>query len=267
MTPAPIASTPVAVPAAKPTVGIFGLTGCAGDQLVLLDCEDRLLELVEMIDLRDFTMAASAPDTECTLDIAFVEGAVVTADDERLLRRVRSRAKTLVAIGTCAVWGGVPGMAPQAPRAELMRAVYGEGAAAYEATSVRALRDVVAVDAEITGCPIERHELLAAIASLLAGNPPLLPKYPVCTECRIRENRCLLNEDGQLCCGPLTRAGCRARCPSLGVACVGCRGPAADANVASATKLFASLGYEAEEIEARLGTFAPVLAPRGGKTT
>lgn len=254
----------VTTTAAKPTVGIFGLTGCAGDQLVLLNCEDRLLDLVELIDLRDFAMASSAHD-DAPLDLAFVEGAVVTAADEALLGRIRARARTLVAIGTCAVWGGVQGMPPHAPRAELMRAVYGEGAALYETTSVRSLRQVVTVDAEITGCPIERHELLQSIASLLAGNPPLLPKYPVCTECRIRENRCLLIEDSQLCCGPLTKGGCRARCPSLGVACVGCRGPAADANVPSATRLFASLGYEAGEIEARLATFAPVLAPRDGK--
>lgn len=246
-------------PAAKPKVGIFGLTGCAGDQLVLLDCEDQLLDIIELLDLRDFAMASSARG-EGPLDIAFVEGAVVTPGDEALLRQVRERARTLVAIGTCAVWGGVPAIPSATPRPELMRAVYGDIADRYAPTSVRALHDVVGVDAEITGCPIERHELLDAIASLLAGNLPLLPKYPVCTECRIRENRCLLNEDSQLCCGPLTRAGCHARCPSIGVACVGCRGPAADANVDSARRLFVSLGYEPIDVEMRLATFAGAAA-------
>ena len=37
----------------KPTVGIFGLTGCAGEQLVVLDCEDQLLDLVALLDIRD----------------------------------------------------------------------------------------------------------------------------------------------------------------------------------------------------------------------
>ena len=45
---------------AKPKVGIFGLTGCAGDQLVILNCEDELLDLVELIDIRSFLMASSA---------------------------------------------------------------------------------------------------------------------------------------------------------------------------------------------------------------
>ena len=47
----------------KPTVGIFGLTGCAGDQLAILNCEDQLLDLVSFIDIRDFLMGSSGNDT------------------------------------------------------------------------------------------------------------------------------------------------------------------------------------------------------------
>ena len=76
----------------KPTVGIFGLTGCAGDQLVILNCEDRLLDLVALIDIRDFLMASSENNTECPLDVALVEGAVLTARDAETLRAVRQRS-------------------------------------------------------------------------------------------------------------------------------------------------------------------------------
>src|SRR3974377_430840 len=92
---------------AKPTVGIFGLTGCAGDQLVILNCEDQLLDVLAAVDLRDFLMGASANDTTCELDLALVDGAIVSKKDEVMLRRIRERANYLVAIGTCAVWGGV----------------------------------------------------------------------------------------------------------------------------------------------------------------
>ena len=54
----------------KPTVGIFGLTGCAGDQLAILNCEDQLLDLVAFIDIRDFLMGSSGNDTGCALDVA-----------------------------------------------------------------------------------------------------------------------------------------------------------------------------------------------------
>ena len=47
----------------KPTVGIFGLTGCAGDQLVILNCEDRLMDIVALLDVRDFLMASSENET------------------------------------------------------------------------------------------------------------------------------------------------------------------------------------------------------------
>jgi len=218
---------------AKPTVGIFGLTGCAGDQLVILNCEDQLLDVLAAVDLRDFLMGSSANDTGCDLDLAFVDGAIVSREDEILLRRIRERAKYLVAIGTCAVWGGIA--APS-------------GAAA--------LREAVDVDLNITGCPIEKDQFLAAVSHLLNGDPPLGPDYPVCAECRMRENNCLFVEKGEICCGPLTAAGCNARCPNLGVACVGCRGPATDLNYPSALAAFSANGISRDHVEAKLRTFA-----------
>ena len=132
---------------------------------------------------------------------------------------------------------------------------YGSMAAQYEASRARPLKDVVQVDAAITGCPIEKHELLDAIAQLLNGNLPVFAHYPVCTECKMRENECLLVMYDAFCCGPLTVAGCHARCPSLGVACIGCRGPAPDANFAYAASLFAAKGYSEREIAGRLHAF------------
>jgi sulfhydrogenase subunit delta len=254
----------------KPTVGIFGLTGCAGDQLVVLNCEDRLLELVSLIDIRDFLTASSANDRTCDLDVAFVEGAVLSERDERALRRIRDRSRLLVALGTCAVWGGVAARDRLVPdRAALVRAVYGDNGHAYDTQPARALHEVVDVDLRITGCPVEKHEVIAAIANLINGDAPALPEYPVCTDCRNLENRCLLVDDRLMCCGPLTVAGCNARCPGLGVPCVGCRGPAHDANVASALAVYRELGFTAEQVDSRLNMFAPLSAGTawsGGET-
>jgi sulfhydrogenase subunit delta len=244
----------------KPSVGIFGLTGCAGDQLVVLNCEDELLELISHIELKDFLTASSANDTKCELDVAFVEGAVLSERDEVALRQIRARSRVLVALGTCAVWGGVAALDRFVPdRAGLLREVYGDTGAGFDAVSARALHEVVPVDLRITGCPVEKHEVIAAVAALLNGNPPLLPDYPVCTECRNLENSCLLLQGGAMCCGPLTAAGCHARCPSLGVACVGCRGPAHEANVASAVQTYREMGFTTDQIESRLNIFAPML--------
>lgn len=241
----------------KPTVGIFGLTGCAGDQLVILNCEDELLDLVQLLDLRDFLMAASGGDTRCGLDVALVEGAVLSRRDEEALERIRQRARLLVAVGTCAVWGGVAAVEAGENRAALLDDIYGPMGRNYDTTPARALHELVKVDLSVTGCPIEKSQILAAIAHLLQGDPPPLPQYAVCAECRMRECNCLLIEQGSICCGPLTAAGCEARCPALRVPCIGCRGPADDVNTASAWALFEEKGYTRADVGRKLRTFAP----------
>ena len=241
----------------KPTVGIFGLTGCAGDQLVILNCEDRLLDLVALIDVREFLMASSENDTACKLDLALVEGAVVSQRDADRLRAIRERAKILVALGTCAVWGGVAAMDRGADRRKLLEEVYGEQGFSYDTQATKALHEVVKVDLNITGCPIEKDHIVTAIANLLNGDLPVYPNYAVCTECRMQENNCLLMERGEICCGPITAAGCKARCPELRVACAGCRGPVHDANPASLTAMLAERGFNREAVAMRLRTFSP----------
>ena len=241
----------------KPTVGIFGLTGCAGDQLVILNCEDQLLDIARVLDVREFLMASSANDSECELDVALVEGAVLSRRDQERLQRIRQRSKTLVAIGTCAVWGGVAAVDGGVDRAGLLGEIYGEMGHSYDSAPARALGDVVKVDLCLTGCPIEKEQFLSAVAQLLNGDPPLCPEHPVCAECRMRENNCLLIENGEVCCGPLTVAGCNARCPELRIPCVGCRGPAGDSNSLSALAMFAEKGIPREAIAKKLRTFAP----------
>ena len=241
----------------KPTVGIFGLTGCAGDQLVILNCEDQLLDLVSLIDVRDFLMASSENDAACPLDIALVEGAVLSNKDLERLRAIRKRAKTLVALGTCAVWAGVAAMDRGTDRRKLLEEVYGETGLNYDSLPAQALHEIVRVDLNITGCPIEKEHFLGAIANLLNGDLPVYPQYPVCTECRMLENNCLLIERGELCCGPITAAGCKARCPNLRVPCVGCRGPVSDANPSSLLAMLEEKGFDRQAIATRLRTFAP----------
>jgi sulfhydrogenase subunit delta len=241
----------------KPTVGIFGLTGCAGDQLVILNCEDRLLDLVALIDIRDFSMASSQNDTACALDVALVEGAVLSQRDAEYLKAIRQRSRVLVAVGTCAVWGGVPAIDRGKPRQELLEAVYGETGRSYDSTSSQALHEVVPVDINLPGCPIEKDQFIDALAALLNGDPPVAPAYPVCTECRMRENNCLLIESGAICCGPITAAGCHARCPEFRVPCIGCRGPWQDANSASMLTVLEGKGIDRRQLAQRLATFAP----------
>ncbi|MGE5554297.1 MAG: NADH:ubiquinone oxidoreductase [Betaproteobacteria bacterium] len=247
----------------KPRVGIYGLTSCAGDQLALLNCEEELLAIVAAVDLRSFVMAQSNPD-ETELDVAFVEGAVAQLRDLRLLQDIRQRTKLLVAIGTCATWGGIPALTGENEVAGAKRRVYGgeikAKAGFFENLPPSPLSRHVKVDLAVPGCPIEAEQLLQGLASLLHGDLPRLPKFPVCAECKMKENTCLLVKDGAACLGPLTVAGCGARCPGLNRPCMGCRGPSDEANFAAEFRRLAELGHDEETIRRRLRTFAAPVA-------
>ena len=242
----------------RPGVGIYGLTGCAGDQLVILNCEARLLEIAGLVDILDFPMASSERNRTSRLDIAFVEGSVMSARDEALLHWIRGRSDTLVAIGTCAMWGGIPEIgASTAEWQDMREAVYGPAAIGYDSQPARPLSDFVTVDVALPGCPIEAHEFLECLACLTRGYRPALPRYPVCAECRWQENGCLLIERDMPCLGPLTVGGCRARCPSLGQPCIGCRGPVEDANVTSGLWTLEERGVSRSVARLKVGAFHP----------
>ncbi len=239
----------------SPKVGIYGFTGCAGDQLMILNCEDQLVDLFGATEIRSFLMAKS-DNHEGELDVAIIEGSISTDHQLKKLKEIRERAKFVVAIGTCACWGG-----PQAMKLgeggweERYRKVYGNAkitvSKAMEAQPIDAF---VKVDLYIPGCPIDKGQFLHAVSKLVAARHPYLYPFPVCNECRWKENVCILYE-GRFCAGPLTRAGCGAVCPSLGLPCVGCWGPTDDLNVASEYKLLKEKGYDPDEIVRKIRKF------------
>jgi len=240
-----------------PRIGIFGLSGCWGDQLVLLNCEDELPRILGAARLVDFLAASRENDTEGPLDVALVEGSVGSAHDEERLRRIRERAGILLALGTCACFGGIAAAPLAGARADLLREVYGPLAEDYDQAPHRPLHAVVKVDASLPGCPIEKHELLTALAALLQGTVPVPVDHAVCLDCRIGENTCLLLSAGLPCLGSVTRGGCQARCPSLGAPCIGCRGPVPEPNHTSLAAVLADKQVPADAIQRRLSLFVP----------
>jgi len=240
----------------RPRVGIFGLTGCAGDQLQILNCEDELLQLAERLDIVEWAMVRGDTHEKGPLDLALVEGVVATQRDLERLRAIRARARALVAVGTCAVWGGLPAMKSSLPREVLAREVYRQDTRFLDSVEARPATDFVEFEFRLAGCPIERGEFLRLVQSLLAGTVPELPRVPVCWECKTRENLCRVVHFGEVCCGAMTRAGCGARCPSHGVACGGCRGPVETPNYDANITMFRDRGISWMEIARRMANFS-----------
>lgn len=238
------------IPLDKPKVGVFGFTGCEGCQLQIANKEDTLAALLGAIEIRNFRLISS--DKADDYDIAFVEGSVVTDEEVAELKKIRSQAKILVAMGACAILGGVHNLRSRFPLPETIEAVYGEQPQAVG--PVRRLSDVVPVDLELPGCPINKAEFEWLVRHLILGIEPQFPQYSVCMECKQRVNSCVLDM-GTLCMGPVTRGGCNAICPRNHFGCWGCRGPAEEANYDSMVQILRDHGFSERKIAERASFF------------
>ena len=235
----------------KMNVGLYGLTGCNGDQLTVIHTEDRLLDFFQSVHIRSFSLAKS-DNEETELDIALVEGSVSNQEQAEHVKDIRSRSKMLVAIGNCACFGGIQAMELGTMGwDQRFKKVYGEGFLKLRTPIESKPIDVfIPVDFYLPGCPIDSRQFFYCFTHFIRGNTPVLPDYPVCAECRWRENDCLLLK-GILCVGPLTASGCGAACPSHGLPCLGCWGPVNEANVASEFDLLREKGFSDDEIKRR----------------
>ncbi len=247
----------------KKSVGLYGFTGCNGDQLVIIHSEDRLLEFFDSAEIKSFSLAKS-DNTESELDIALVEGSISNQEQAEHVKDIRKRSKFLIAIGNCSCYGGIQAMELGVKGWDQhYKKVYGDGFLKLRTPIESKPIDVfVDVDFYLPGCPIDADQFFHCFSHLLQGTKPVLPDYPVCASCRWRENDCLLLK-GILCMGPLTAAGCNAACPSHNLPCVGCWGPLHEANVTAQFNLLKEKGFSVEEIKRRfrIHTGSGMMAP------
>ncbi|RKQ63561.1 sulfhydrogenase delta subunit [Thermovibrio guaymasensis] len=204
-------------------IGVIGLTGCSGCQCEILNCQDALLKLLSKVEISLFPLAKD-DNLEDELDLLFVEGSVSTSLDRDWLLRLRERTKVLVAVGSCACYGGVQAQRnDEVQIEEMVKEVYGSWKLPFEVFKPSPVSEFVKVDYFLPGCPLDKKQFVYTVSFLLNGVKPFFPKIPVCHECKLSENECLLLK-GIPCQGPVTYAGCGAPCTSKGVGCQGCRG-------------------------------------------
>lgn len=239
-------------PTARPKVAFFDFTGCEGCQLTVIDALQTHPELLEVIEIVQFREAMS--ETSDDYQIAFVEGACSRSSDETRLQVIREQAEMVVALGACAHLGGVNAIRNSQNQDIVRRYVYGEAGKRLDSCLARPIDSVIAVDAFIPGCPIDRGEFIRSVTRLLQGRQIEIPDYPVCVECKRRETACLYLA-GEPCLGPVIRAGCGAICPAYGVGCQGCRGLIPDPNLKWMRVVLAEHGVTESEIAARLRLF------------
>ena len=250
----------------RPRLSSEWLHACSGCEIALLNLGERLLPLLARVDLVHFPLVMDGkqvgPDGAVRLpeaDIGLVSGAVAHEEHLAVLREMRRTCRVLVAVGTCAVHGGIPAMMNQWPLAEGMGRVFApEGGAAPGMPAfldrVSSLDEQVRVDLILPGCPPDPELIGQVIEALIDQDALRLPHKSVCETCPtlrqgrmatqevrrflanaefdsdepLEDMRCLL-EQGLLCMGPVTAGGCGGKgaplCLRARVPCRGCYGP------------------------------------------
>lgn len=213
---------------------VLQLSGCAGCEVSLLNAE----EWVETYELAYMPLVISAYNVP-EVDILLVSGGVRTDEDLYNLRRAVRCADQVVAVGTCAISGGVASLGNRDEVREIFLNQEERRHVPRLLPKCRPIDAVVEVDRYLPGCP-PTPELFMAV---LYDTPDFEPSRTVCQECgrqKLKDRRpdhligfqrgevepgiCLINQ-GYLCVGSSTRGGCRALCTRPGHPCIGCRGP------------------------------------------
>ncbi len=240
---------------AKPRVAFFDFACCEGCQLQIPNLEEDIIGLLGLVDVVEFREAITGKAE--SYDIAFIEGSITRKADEERVKDIRKRSGLIVSYGQCAVTGGINRLKNNWSSLDAVKQeVYGASAGMphLDSYETKGVCEVVKVDLDIPGCPINRNEFLRIVKELSLGKIPRLPDYPVCVECKMKENVCLYDY-GKMCLGPLTRAGCEAICPSNGVVCEACRGTVTNPNKHAMHEVLAKYNLTVEQIIGKMNLF------------
>jgi sulfhydrogenase subunit delta len=238
----------------KLKAAFFDFACCEGCQLQIYNMEEEILNLLELVEPVEWREAMS--DQSDDYDVAIIEGSITRKEDEQRLKAIRENTKILIALGACATIGGVNKIKNNFEMQDIKECVYGKDANMkhLDTYPTKGVNEVVKVDYMVHGCPINIKEFAYIVRSLAIGKEPKIPNYPVCVECKMKENVCRFEYD-EICLGPITRAGCDAKCPSSGMWCFGCRGFVDKPNVNAARDVMAEYGKTLDDLRGKMLLF------------
>jgi len=298
----------------KLQIAIYWGAACGGCDVAVLDTDEFVLEVAELADIRFWPIAVDGKYadvermTDGELDLALFNGAVRNSENQHIAELLRRKAKVMVALGSCAHLGGIPGLANETSRDEIFHRAYLQNPSLEEGNvampvaekqvamgtlqiphfhrAVQRLSDVVDVDYFVPGCPPAPAQIKAVLLAVVKSELPApgsvvgASDRALCDECqRVKEEKkverfrrpwqviqdpkkCLL-EQGIICAGSVTRAGCGVRCPDSGMPCRGCYGPPPNVKDQGA-KLISAVGSvvasrDADEIDRVLNEIPDIM--------
>ena len=207
----------------KPKVAFYWCASCSGCDEAVVDLAEGILPVVEAVDIVFWPVALDfkRSDVEAMADgeitVSFVNGAVRTSEQQEMVELMRRKSQILIAFGSCAHLGGIPGLANFYDRESILERVYQEvptivnpdktrpqeetpieGAEPLTlptfSDTVRTLDQAVDVDYYLPGCPPPVNLIVAAVTAILEGKLPpkgsvLAPDKALCDECPRKESK------------------------------------------------------------------------------
>lgn len=170
----------------KKIIATASLAGCFGCHMSLLDIDERILDLIELVefdkspidDIKKFTRRC---------DIGLIEGGCCNSENVHVLRDFRAHCDILVSVGECAIMGGLPALRNNIPVEECIREAYCTGPTVKEGNPkgilpnddelpmlldrVYPCHEIVKIDYYLPGCPPRADLLWNALTALVTGSP------------------------------------------------------------------------------------------------
>ena len=200
----------------KLKLAFYWAASCGGCEIAVLDINEKILDIVAIADILFWPVAIDVkykdveemPDKH--IDVCFFNGAIRTEEQEYMAELMRKKSKTLVAFGSCAQLGGIPGLANIADKKEVFERAYLQSPSTVNPNSatpktvckvqegelklpeffdtVKTLDQTVDVDYYLPGCPPTPEQIVTAVEAIAKNELPpkgavLAPEKSVCDEC------------------------------------------------------------------------------------
>lgn len=202
--------------------GFYWAASCGGCEIAVLDLNEKILDVVGLADIVFWPVAMDIKYNDVEnfsdeyIDVCFFNGSVRNSEQEHLAKLLRKKSKILVAFGSCAHHGCIPGLANLSKREDILKTVYEETASTNNANnkrpqvkfagkegelvipefydSVRPLDRVVEVDYYLPGCPPPVAIIINAVEAIANEKLPekgtvLAPIKALCDECERNTNQ------------------------------------------------------------------------------
>jgi F420-non-reducing hydrogenase small subunit len=238
---------------------------CGGCDVALASLGEKLAEILKYYEIVYWPIAVDKKLSNLMnmnhIDVLIYMGAITTEEDAKLAKELSAKARVRVALGTCSVYGGIPGLNALYKPADIIKTISLLVDTKLESSALglpqpvqhMAYTDVVEPEVLAPGCPptdkvldqlteillnyaksgkLEARTMLLGDSESLCNNCPRNPKTTKIAmpgikrlyEVKLDSNKCFL-EQGVLCMGPATRAICTHPCIKFNYPCIGCGGP------------------------------------------